>query len=875
MALVLWPTTGDQGPITALSGDVILSELGQMNGFSVVVPAASERAILAMKEFTEIELEQTGDGPFGVGTIQNTILLNPTQSITDRDEHTITLNLVPLTNELTERLTHRGWTAENFLSVVHSRLVSIVPGWTGIYTGDPTDLVTGGDFVVGVNLNNPTVLGGDLQIAKQFGQFVRQGVDALGVPDRSLEMGQMGAAPTITIQDPKGGSADEMIGNLNVRPVVTVERTPNDVTSLVNVCTPFGGGGSTDSLVDLERCWSIVNDPTYINAGRYGPDAESMARTGMATALNNGDNPTITALPFQAGPSYSSAFIANIPLGTNVSFLSTSGGWSNIVYNGTNGYVDARYLVSSLFPEYDDAYPISDPDNPPTGAIQWLFQDIYGNVFSAAAAAGFVVEIGVRGADGIVPLNVWDASGLRKDVIATFLQGAYNTRYITVDGHFDYMMFDRVSYALYGHKAAEYMDSSLTYADTSIANQELTERALYVSVKTNFLRRSHPHHVFSCTAPGTGRPTRAGDLIAIDVQRVSVGTEDGAAVVEMDVVDNLKVVRVTRSFNGDDPPIDTYVVSNNGRFEDDDTTDGASQAQTIIALQRQQGTGLSGIRLPWPENIDAANPVIIPFYIVPEHFQFHQVRVQVDFLPFRGTATTATNLAGTPVMSADVEVLIKTPNALNAAANTITAMPKHVHRVAFAGSGHVAPDADTPYVSVLASGDNLAFFTNATSGSHHLRTGAAEADYESVDLAPTSHPHVVAAADTAIAHIPEGQRIAALPAHVHDVEKHIPGGHPGEPTPPSPASITLSINGVALSSGKLATGTRDTSGAFTTSFTVNDIGPELNAFPPGTDVPIQFDAGTSASNPFGVGYLRIMITGTEELGGLTSTFQPS
>lgn len=872
MALVLWPSykgapVGDGGPITALSGEVVLTELGQFSGHTVVLAAANERAILAMREYTLIELEQTGDGALGVGTIQYGYVINPRQQITDRDEHTITLELAPLTAETTWRHVRRGWKASNFLSVVASRLATIVPGWTSHYTGDPTDLVTGGDFQVTVTPSPGPVLGAYLATAKIFGQLVRQGVDAFGVPTRIFEMGQFAAPPTMYLTTANGSNPDEIDTSLN-RLVATVDRQPNDVTTLVNVCVPFGGGADADSLVTLERCWRIVNDPTYIHAGRFGTDEQSMARTGMATVLNNGDNPIIAALPFQAGPSYSSAFIANLPLGTNVSFLSTSGGWSNVVYNGTTGYVDARYLVSSLFPEYDDADPISDPLNPPTGQLQWLFTDVYGNVFADQSA--FTVEIGPRGADGIVPLNVWDSSGLRPDVIATFVQGAYNTRAFTVDGRGDYVMFDRTSYALYDYKEGQLIDSSVVATDKSVASQEEASRALYIATKTNFLRRAHPHHVFSCTTPGMNRPTRAGDLIAVDVRRVSV--QDDGAVVEMDVVDELKVNSWTRSFNGDEVPQDRVLVSNNGRFEDDDTTDGAVQAQQLIAFAFKEGTGLSGIRLPWPENIDAANPIIIPFYIVPEHFQFHQVRVQVDFYSFRGTATTAANIQGTPIISADVEIELTTANPINARAANIGGVPLHVHRT----QTHVdnaafvipsVPFSEVPagYLHVKSADGKI--YSN-TFETFLFTDGGAENIIDAV-LDPTLHPHVVADEGDVMAHIPAGQRIADVPEHVHDVEKRIPTGQP------SPASITMSIDGIALSSGISATGTRDTSGAFTSSFVVNDIGALLDAHASGSTVPLQFDAGTSESNPFGVGYLRIMITGVEELGGLTSTFRPS
>jgi hypothetical protein len=95
------------------------------------------------------------------------------------------------------------------------------------------------------------------------------------------------------------------------------------------------------------------------------------------------------------------------------------------------------------------------------------------------------------------------------------------------------------------------------------------------------------------------------------------------------------------------------------------------------------------------------------------------------------------------------------------------------------------------------------------------------------------------------------------------VEKRIPTGQP------SPASIAMTINGQALTAGAAVTGTRDASGAFTSAFIVDNAGPQLDAIAPGTDVPFTFTPGTSASNPFGVGYIIVTITAIEELGGLT------
>jgi hypothetical protein len=442
------------------------------------------------------------------------------------------------------------------------------------------------------------------------------------------------------------------------------------------------------------------------------------------------------------------------------------------------------------------------------------------------------------------------------------------------------MVYDRDSYfgtattPAYGHKWTPFVDSSLTYADNSVANQELTARALYVSTIANFKRFAHPHHLFTCTTPGVGRPTRAGDLIAVDYQRVSVG--ETGAVVEMDVREpGLRVMSVVRAFNGDTPPVDTYTLSNLGRFDATDATGQANTAQQLVALQINQSTGLAKDSVTYGDNVDALNPMTIWHYIASEHFRYHQVRVRCDFFPFRGTATTAQNQAGTHIIAVGgVDIALPTPADINALAANIGGVPTHYHNVGIVSSNtvgggakvHIAstPTDITPdrYVWVGGDGfDQISLIANGHQGS--VRTGQPEGS--DVNLMPTSHPHVVAKAKDIIAHIPAGTDLADLPLHTHDVEKRIPTGQP------APAAITLSINGQNLSSGAASTGTRNPNGSFGSSFVVENIGPYLDAFAAGTDVPLAFSAETSASNPFGVGYIVVTVTAVEELGGLSST----
>ena len=493
MGLVLFASMngvplGDGSPIlTCLGGDIVLTELGQFSASHVVLAAADEQAILAMQPYTLIEIVQDNlltANPLDPGTLCYGYVLDPEQSITDRDEHTITIELAPLTTECTWRRVW-DWQAKNNISIIAIRIGSLTPGWTGVFTDRYNLDPSGQPYDIGIIVKEPSAsnLALFINTATAYSHFVRQGIDSNGVPTRTLEMGQFGAVATVTLQDAKGGDAEAIADNLAVRLPASIVRHPNDVRDLVNVTAPFGGGQDRDSLVTLERLWRVLNDPLYPDYGRYGNQ------------------------PF------------------------------------------------SLFPEYNpNTYPISDPDNPPTGAIQWLFLDANGNQVGGA----YGVSIGTNPDGSKTAYAVTQTGVVVPGVYPSLFQGAFGTRGVTTDGHFLYYCYDRLSYQTYGYKGGQYVDSSLTYTDSSVANQTDTARALYASVISQFERYAHPHHSFSCTAAGRGRPTRAGDLITVDYQRVSV--PETGAVVEMNVTEDLRVMRIVRSFQGDNPPVDTYTL---------------------------------------------------------------------------------------------------------------------------------------------------------------------------------------------------------------------------------------------------------------------------------------------------------------------------
>ncbi len=730
MTVSLWPTMNGvqigNGPIfTVMGADIVMTEIGQFNKSSVTLPAADRRAVAALAPFTLIEVVQDT-----VGTICYGYILNPRQQITDNGDHTITLELEPLTVECLWRLTRRGWIAANLLTVIANRLAALVPGWTC----DPSTIGAGqgGDFQVSVTLDNPTVLGGFLDTAKQFSQFVRLGVDAAGAPTRRLEMGQFGAPAVVTIQDPKGGDADAMAGNTSIRLAATVDRQPNDVSKMINFVVPFGGG-SNDAIVTLERLWRILHDSAYPDYGKQ----------------------------------------------------------------------------ATLFPEYDPNYPIADP-----------------------------------------------------------LTG---TRGVTLNGQYDYPVYDAASYATYGHKEGQFIDSGLNYADNSAGNQELTERSLYLQCIANFKRFAHPHHTFTCTTNDANtRPTRAGDLINIDYQRVS--TDDTGAIVEIDVVETLRVMSVVRHFAGEATPTDTYTLSNLGRFDEDDASGNAATARQMIALAINQGTSIAPMTINDTDNVDALNPMTTHVSIPAQKFRWWRCNLRVDFYGYRATAATMENSDATInittraqniVLPATTDVGINT--TATAANQPITAMPKHRHQLTISNGPRRAPTATDNWLGISGGPLGDGIIGNLSSGEYIPTT----LDMIDIDLNPTSHAHTVPVAAVArpagqtIAHIPASTAVGPLPTHVHKQDQRIPSG------PPAP-SCSVRINGNPLSSGlTLRSGSRNGDGSFSGSFEIDDISSLLNTLT--GDVDIVLSSNTSSSNPYGVGRFKLSATWFAEYGGLTLT----
>jgi len=71
---------------------------------------------------------------------------------------------------------------------------------------------------------------------------IRQGRDGTGAPNRTMELFQTSAAPTIQLISPDGGNATDILNsNHHARLVDSITRNPADCTKIVNAMTPLGG----------------------------------------------------------------------------------------------------------------------------------------------------------------------------------------------------------------------------------------------------------------------------------------------------------------------------------------------------------------------------------------------------------------------------------------------------------------------------------------------------------------------------------------------------------------------------------------------------------------------------------------------------------
>jgi len=125
-----------------------------------------------------------------------------------------------------------------------------------------------------ISLDDPTVQGALTQLTAQTYTHLRQGRDANGNPARTYEVGNFGAPSNLTLTNGDGGIGTAMTQNPDIRVIRSLTQI-TDAQQCGNVICPLGAKTANDQ-VTLERCWRIINDPTYPGYGLYGNVAGSL-----------------------------------------------------------------------------------------------------------------------------------------------------------------------------------------------------------------------------------------------------------------------------------------------------------------------------------------------------------------------------------------------------------------------------------------------------------------------------------------------------------------------------------------------------------------------------------------------------------------------
>lgn len=332
-------------------------------------------------------------------------------------------------------------------------------------------------------------------------------------------------------------------------------------------------------------------------------------------------------------------------------------------------------------------------------------------------------------------------------------------------------------------------NSQIAYpAQATVAQQEATQRVLYKAAVELMKRAIVPHVTLTLTTIGDGRPPKAGDKVHIDYTRTgndalgpwtptriftggAPGAYNGGDLLNPDP----RVLSVVRAASGDAQPMDTWTISNLGRYEESPASRAAGQQQQVAALQITTQTGTSAsLGNPAFTEIDAAHPVILPFYIPPTTYKVLAFYLILGFWPFRQTTTQTSalveNAKGTPVVSVGgVDILLPTPADLGF--DTVTAdggfaadLRLHVYGASGGiGSSVGAGFQPGPQANVLAVSGNSVDVTGIWTPGRTTGTSLRTDD--------TSHGHGVAATvatkGETVAHIPAGTPLAELPQHFH------------------------------------------------------------------------------------------------------------
>jgi hypothetical protein len=286
-----------------------------------------------------------------------------------------------------------------------------------------------------IRFEQATPLEALLQLAKQTRRHLRQAQDSIGRPLRQLEFGAFGARAPIRLLAPTG-DLNAMVANPRVRVIsaITYRRLSK---SVINTLTPLGAG-TGDTQVNLERAWRIVNDPLYVNYGKWGP------------------------------------------------------------------------AVGSVFPEYDQ--------------FRWPIK-------RRAKRDGSGWEYYVR--DTVAYLAVGKLAGLATGV-GMEVRGKYS-------------------------------DPQFAYTDSTVADQELTARALYVATTAKLTWESAIQETLQIDTVGAFRPPIAGSRVPVDFRRISTDVRGNFS--EMDTAAQATlaapyILKVERAYETSGKRTDTWTLSN-------------------------------------------------------------------------------------------------------------------------------------------------------------------------------------------------------------------------------------------------------------------------------------------------------------------------
>jgi len=180
---------------------------------------------------------------------------------------------------------------------------------------------------------------------------------------------------------------------------------------------------------------------------------------------------------------------------------------------------------------------------------------------------------------------------------------------------------------------APFTDSSFTYVDSDIYNQEMSERALYVAAKAQLGWYGLPQQSVTVTTVGQRRPVRAGEKVQIHYDRIGVdGLGYFTEVAEEGVY---YVVSVVRQYG--DQVIDTWTLTNNAKHPPDATSTANDASRGMVEALRVIPTTTVAI---YPLDtgrvkIDSQHPLTKHWEIPKTAFRVQQCKILVSIFPVR------------------------------------------------------------------------------------------------------------------------------------------------------------------------------------------------------------------------------------------------